>query len=98
MSKQIDELMALADEWADQCGGCDSSHLAENSPYRKALRQALEAALANIEQIERENETNERNLCQLTDELADARRENAELKAKIESMTKVKNFIEWGGL
>ena len=63
-----------------------------------ALHQALEAALANIEQIERENETNERNLCQLTDELADARRENAELKAKIESMTKVKNFIEWGGL
>jgi IS1 family transposase len=46
----------------------------------------------------RENETNERNLCQLTDELAAARRENAELKAKIESMTKVKNFIEWGGL
>jgi predicted RNase H-like nuclease (RuvC/YqgF family) len=25
-------------------------------------------------------------------------RENAELKAKLESMTKVKNFIEWGGL
>jgi len=46
----------------------------------------------------RENETNERNLCQLTDELAAARRENTELKAKIESMTKVKNFIEWGGL
>jgi IS1 family transposase len=46
----------------------------------------------------RENKTNERNLCQLTDELAEVRRENAELKAKIESMTKVKNFIEWGGL
>ena len=45
MTNQIDELMALADEWADQCGGCDCSHLAENSPYRKALRQALEAAL-----------------------------------------------------
>lgn len=25
-------------------------------------------------------------------------RENAELKAKLESMIKVKNFIEWGGL
>ena len=25
-------------------------------------------------------------------------RENAELKAKMESMTKVKNFVEWGGL
>jgi ribulose 1,5-bisphosphate carboxylase large subunit-like protein len=51
MTKQIEAIMALADEWADQCGGCDSSHLAENSPYRKALRQALEAVMKECHNV-----------------------------------------------
>ncbi len=44
MSK-IEELMRLADEWADECGGCDCEHLAAESPRRAALLTALEAAL-----------------------------------------------------
>jgi hypothetical protein len=41
-------------------------------------------AADQIEQLERENEANERNLCILTDELAAARRENAELRKDAE--------------
>jgi len=42
---KVDELMRLADEWADECGGCDCEHLATGSPRRAALKSALEAAL-----------------------------------------------------
>ena len=41
---------------------------------------------ARIKELECENETNERNLNQLTDELADARRENAELRKDAERL------------
>ena len=51
MSK-VDELMALADEWADECAGCDGSHLAEQSARRKTLRNALQAALVQGEPTE----------------------------------------------
>lgn len=43
------------------------------------MAKALEKAHWRIKELERENEANERNLCQLTDDLAAARRENAEL-------------------
>jgi len=45
MTDKINELMRLADEWADECGGCDCEHLAAESPRRAALKKALEAAL-----------------------------------------------------
>lgn len=38
-----------------------------------------------MEQLERENEANERNLCQLTDDLAASRRENAELRKQLQA-------------
>jgi hypothetical protein len=44
----------------------------------------IQEMAARIKELERENETNERNLCQLTDELAEARRENAELRKDAE--------------
>ena len=52
MTKQIDELMRLADEWADECAGCDGAHLAEQSTRRKTLRNALQAALVQGEPTE----------------------------------------------
>jgi hypothetical protein len=48
------------------------------------LLMRIQEMAARIKELERENETNERNLCQLTDELAEARRENAELRKDAE--------------
>ena len=48
---QIDNIMALADEWADECAGCDSEHLAAGSVRRQALRAAIEAALTPGEPV-----------------------------------------------
>lgn len=44
---QVETIMRLADEWADQCGGYDSSHLAETSTKRKALLDALNEVLGS---------------------------------------------------
>lgn len=39
---QVENIMLLADEWADECAGCDSSHLTESSLRRKVLQRAVE--------------------------------------------------------
>jgi hypothetical protein len=44
------------------------------------LTDIIKAKGAEMARLERENEANERNLCQLTDDLAASRRENAELR------------------
>jgi hypothetical protein len=49
------------------------------------LKQLVIEAADRIEQLERENEANERNLCQLTDDLAASRRENAELRKELQA-------------
>ena len=48
--------------------------------FATPVNDMCNAAADRIEKLERENEANERNLCQLTDELAASRRENAELR------------------
>ena len=56
------------------------------TPWTKPAHTPPEFAEAanHIEKLERENETNERNLCILTDDLAASRRENAELRKDAE--------------
>ncbi len=49
------------------------------------LKQLIIKTADHIEQLERENEANERNLCQLTDDLAASRRENAELRKELQA-------------
>jgi hypothetical protein len=53
---------------------------------RSGYARYCHRAADRIEQLERENETNERNLCQLTDELAVARRENVELRKQLSAI------------
>ncbi len=61
------KLMALADEWADQCGGCDSEHLAAHSAHRQALEAELVKLSDEIERL-REDAARWQALASLVDE------------------------------
>jgi predicted nuclease with TOPRIM domain len=63
------------------------------TPWTKPEHTPIEFAEAadRIEALEREN-------AELESKLAKAEHDLFHTNAKLESMTKVKNFVEWGGL